>query len=226
MGSKVRARNSNGTDGQSGAGRGTLTDRPPSHGNTRRSNRLTVMNAFESLTSSENGRHWRNASVWVMFVMKFSHATVWKFVENVESNACGNGVGSTGGLDGTFVFVGVIVVADALLEVALDEAATDNEEPVGLLFCTVVAMPEVAGRGSGAACRLCGVQSWTVDQGEEREEDRTSNAAGWVRYRVESATKMRMRGTSTAVQRIRRPIRFFSGSEYECSSSSSAEVVS
>lgn len=113
------------------------------------------MNAFESPTSSENGRHSRNAAVWVMFVMKFWHATVWKLVENVESNACGNGVGSTGGADGTFVLPGFTVVGAALAA-----AATDSEDPVGRVFCTVVAMPEdVAGRGSGAACRLCGVQS-------------------------------------------------------------------
>lgn len=132
-------------------------------------------------------------------------------VEKVESNACGNGVGSTGGEDGTFVFPGftAVVVLGAALPLA--EAATDRADPVGLEFCTVVAMPEeVAGSGSGAACRLCGVQSWTVDHGDEREGERTSNAAGWVRYRVDSATKMRMRGTNTTVQRIRRPIRFFS----------------
>ena len=157
-----------------------------------------------------------------MFVMKLWHATVWKFVENDESNACGNGVGSTGGLDGTLVFPDVAVVRAVLAEDGADEAATDRADPVGLLLWTVVAMPEVAGRGSGAACRLCGFQSWTVDHGEEYEDDRTSNAAGWVRYRVDSAIQMRMRGTSTAVQRIRRPIRFLSGSEYEYGSSSGA----
>ena len=105
------------------------------------------MNAFESLTSSENGRHWRNASVWVMFVMKFWHATVWKFVVNVESNACGNGVGSTGGVAGTSVFP-----LSTCVGTALAEGASESEEPVGCEDAMVVALPVAdAGTGSGAA---------------------------------------------------------------------------
>lgn len=57
-------------------------------------NRLTVINAFESETSSENGRHVRNGSPCVMFVKNVWHPTVVKFVDSESSNGCGNGAGS------------------------------------------------------------------------------------------------------------------------------------
>ena len=44
--------------------------RGPAQGGARKSNRLTVMNVFESWTGNENGRHSRNVDAWVMFIMK------------------------------------------------------------------------------------------------------------------------------------------------------------
>ena len=44
--------------------------RGPAQGGARKSNRLTVMNAFESWTRSKNGWHSQHADVWVMFIIK------------------------------------------------------------------------------------------------------------------------------------------------------------
>ena len=82
------------------------TAHKPGHEHTKgRSNKLTVINAFESPTSRENGRHSRKGAVWVMFSMKSWHPTVVKLVDNVESKGCGNGVGRTGAVHGTFVLL-------------------------------------------------------------------------------------------------------------------------
>ena len=103
------------------------------------------MNAFESPTSRENGRHSRKGAVWVMFSMKSWHPTVVKLVDNVESKGCGNGVGRTGAVHGTLVLLeSTWVGADVA------DGARERSVPVGCELSTVVAT-DVAGTGSGAA---------------------------------------------------------------------------
>lgn len=73
-----------------------------------------------------------------MFVIKFSQATVEKFVVVVESNGWGNGVGKTGVVHGTFVLFALTVCVGA----AVADDANESDEPVGVVFGTVVAGDE------------------------------------------------------------------------------------
>lgn len=78
------------------------------------------------------------------------------------------------------------------------DAAVDDGE---LLSC-----------GFGSGCRLCGLQSDIEDihvgKSEEGEGSRrTSNAMGWVRYRVDAVIRTSTTGTRRTAHFVLRPIR-------------------
>ena len=85
----------------------------------------TLINALEVSISSENGRHGRNCGSRVMLTTNCMHPTVKKPSVLIESNGWGNGVGSTGAVDG---IVGIPEAATGVPEDD-DEAATEEAVP-------------------------------------------------------------------------------------------------
>lgn len=59
------------------------------------------MNSAEVSARRENGRQERKGEVLVMFTKKFWQLPEEKFWPMSESNACGKGLGTSGGVDGT-----------------------------------------------------------------------------------------------------------------------------
>lgn len=155
------------------------------------------MNADELCTSSENARQDRNAACSVMFWKNTSQLSVEKLFDSVVSNACGNGVGSTGGVAG---IVGTAVVddnggdeadeADEVVGVDGVDGADDDDDDddctdgnTMMLSDAPAPLPESC--GSGDLLWLCGCQSDSVaahvTQSEGRLGASASRAAGCVR---------------------------------------------
>lgn len=170
-------------------------------------NRLTVINAFESETSSENGRHVRNGSPCVMFVKNVWHPTVVKFVDSELSNGCGNGAGSCGAVEGTCVLLDPAAVGAAGAEGATDRVENEAVEAVTSM---------VVASSTGCGCLLCGCQD-VPDSARLCQFDRgrsASKIAGWERYRVDRPTSTRTRGMRTTAHLVLRPVRFLCSSAY------------
>ena len=92
------------------------------------------MKSCELDSSIANERHSRKLSCCDMFVKNVWHDAVEKFCERVE-NGCGNGVGRTGGLEGTVgtpVFAAVVEV-EVEVEVALGLTLKGPDDAEGII---------------------------------------------------------------------------------------------